>query len=77
MGGAFDSIRKSLHTSSCVRRQDLHAFLLDNYFLLTRDEENGKHVVVSRVSRTPAGRKTDILMFVTAYPPRLFGHLGR
>jgi hypothetical protein len=31
------------------QRQDLHAFLLDNYFLLTRDEENGKHVVVSRV----------------------------
>ncbi|KAI9638407.1 uncharacterized protein MKK02DRAFT_42797 [Dioszegia hungarica] len=28
--------------------QDLHAFLLDNYFLLTRDEEHGKHVVVSR-----------------------------
>jgi hypothetical protein len=32
-------------------RQDLHAFLLDNYFLLTRDEEHGKHVVVSRVRR--------------------------
>ncbi|WWD15802.1 hypothetical protein CI109_100226 [Kwoniella shandongensis] len=28
--------------------QDLHAILLDNYFLLTRDEEHGKHVVVSR-----------------------------
>ena len=29
--------------------QNLHAFLLDNYFILTRDEENGGHVVVSRV----------------------------
>ncbi|ORX39762.1 hypothetical protein BD324DRAFT_614892 [Kockovaella imperatae] len=28
--------------------QDLHAFLLDNYFILTRDEEGGKYVVVSR-----------------------------
>lgn len=49
----------SLVFFSCVRgvgadysRQDLHAFLLDNYFLLTRDEEHGKHVVVSRVSTT-------------------------
>ena len=33
-----------------VRRQELHAFLLDNYFIMTRDEEGGKHVVVSRVS---------------------------
>lgn len=32
-----------------IFRQDLHAFLLDNYFLLTRDEEHGQHVVVSRV----------------------------
>ena len=30
-------------------RQDLHAFLTDNYFILTRDEEHGKHIVVSRV----------------------------
>lgn len=35
--------------SLICQRQDLHAFLVDNYFLLTRDEEHGKHVVVSRV----------------------------
>ncbi|ORY32258.1 hypothetical protein BCR39DRAFT_523619 [Naematelia encephala] len=28
--------------------QDLHAFLLDNYFILARDIEDGKYVVVSR-----------------------------
>lgn len=28
--------------------QDVHAFLLDNYLLLTRDEEHGRHVVISR-----------------------------
>jgi hypothetical protein len=32
-------------------RQDLKAILLDNYLLLARDEDNGKLVVVSRVSR--------------------------
>ena len=36
-----------------LRRQDLHAFLIDNYFLLTRDEEHGKHIVVSRVGVSP------------------------
>jgi hypothetical protein len=45
MDGQFENRRLTN-----VRRQDLHAFLLDNYFILTRDEEQGKHVVVSRVS---------------------------
>lgn len=49
-----------------MRRQDLHAFLLDNYFLLTRDEENGKHVVVSRVS--PRSSVIDMsLSILTSY----------
>jgi hypothetical protein len=39
---------KSLDEAYLTFRQDLHAFLLDNYFLLTRDEEHGKQVVVSR-----------------------------
>jgi hypothetical protein len=30
-------------------RQDLRMILLDNYMLLTRDEEQGRLVVVSRV----------------------------
>lgn len=32
------------------RRQDVYAILLDNYLLLTREEEGGKYVVISRVS---------------------------
>lgn len=31
-------------------RQDVYAILLDNYLLLTREEEGGKYVVISRVS---------------------------
>jgi hypothetical protein len=33
-----------------MKRQDLRMILLDNYMLLTRDEEQGRLVVVSRVS---------------------------
>lgn len=33
-----------------IGRQDLRMILLDNYMLLTRDEEQGRLVVVSRVS---------------------------
>jgi len=32
-----------------IIRQDLRMILLDNYMLLTRDEEQGRLVVVSRV----------------------------
>ncbi|RXK38363.1 hypothetical protein M231_04405 [Tremella mesenterica] len=53
-----DPKRSLVHSAYVFRRvrsetnwhlwQDLHAFLLDNYLLLTRDEENGKYVIVSR-----------------------------
>ncbi|WWC85367.1 uncharacterized protein L201_000230 [Kwoniella dendrophila CBS 6074] len=45
MGYVFRRVRSE---SNWHGWQDLRAILLDNYFLLTRDEENGKHVVVSR-----------------------------
>ncbi|WRT67006.1 uncharacterized protein IL334_003972 [Kwoniella shivajii] len=45
MGYVFRRVRSETNWHGW---QDLRAILLDNYFLLTRDEENGKHVVVSR-----------------------------
>ncbi|WVF72308.1 hypothetical protein IAT40_007121 [Kwoniella sp. CBS 6097] len=45
MGYVFRRVRSETNWHGW---QDLHAILLDNYFLLTRDEEHGKHVVVSR-----------------------------
>nr|XP_019013428.1 uncharacterized protein I206_01495 [Kwoniella pini CBS 10737]OCF52209.1 hypothetical protein I206_01495 [Kwoniella pini CBS 10737] len=50
MGYVFRRVRSETNWHGW---QDLRAILLDNYFLLTRDEENGKHVVVSR--RKPGG----------------------
>lgn len=40
---------KALSCMELTIRQDLKAVLLDNYLLLTRDEDNGKLVVISRV----------------------------
>ncbi|WVQ78218.1 hypothetical protein IAT38_000301 [Cryptococcus sp. DSM 104549] len=45
MGYVFRRVRSETNWHGW---QDLHAILLDNYFLLTRDEEHGKHVVISR-----------------------------
>lgn len=48
-----------------MSRQDIHAILLDNYLLLTRTEEHGRHVIISRVSCPP---------FLTPCPAQLGRH---
>ncbi|WVQ78219.1 hypothetical protein IAT38_000302 [Cryptococcus sp. DSM 104549] len=45
MGYVFRRVRSETNWHGW---QDLHVILLDNNFLLTRDEEHGKHVVISR-----------------------------
>ncbi|KAK8869923.1 hypothetical protein IAR55_000491 [Kwoniella newhampshirensis] len=79
MGYVFRRVRSETNWHGW---QDLHAILLDNYFLLTRDEEHGKHVVVSRpihldflnlvAADGVPERRYD---FVSRYSRRQIGHM--